>query len=86
MKLFAIMINYRCLGFLLATITSSFSSIPQDSRGANNLPPENFILDSLSNIFVFHLNSLSATQRLTAALVIIEWATMQQVSDSSDKS
>jgi hypothetical protein len=76
---------YRCLGQLYAAITSPVSAENVTNSYSNGVS-ENYVLDSLSTVLLFHLGAMSATQRLTASLVVSEWAVRQPTNCKCPKS
>lgn len=60
----------RLLGALCCCICEpSVNTVTQEVKPA----------ESLSQLLLFHLNSKSALQRISVALVICEWAALQKV-------
>lgn len=61
----------RLLGALCRCICD-----PQLNAASQEIRPA----ESLGHLLLFHLNSKSALQRITVALVLSEWAALQKVS------
>lgn len=63
----------RLLGALCRCICD-----PQLNAASQEIRPA----ESLGQLLLFHLNSKSALQRITVALVLCEWAALQKVKSS----
>lgn len=66
----------RLLGALCRCICD-----PQLNAASQEIRPA----ESLGQLLLFHLNSKSALQRITVALVLCEWAALQKVKSSDVK-
>lgn len=68
--LFHVTVLSRLLGALCRCICD-----PQLNAASQEIRPA----ESLGQLLLFHLNSKSALQRITVALVLCEWAALQKV-------